>query len=238
MIFSTQKLLQKMLRLTLPLVIVFTVASQLCAAWQTAGSVTRVTRSKTNGIVLDTSSRAKVLIEFFDLNVIRIRIAPSGTFERDFSYAIDYSLDRHTPLSRLTQNAREITLTNYAGAKVVIDRARFSSRVIDEAGAEILRDDTNRPVLFDRNTGEIQTSKLRNGEVETYYGFGEKAFPEMSRNGKFIVNWNTDTFSYPVGTDPIYQSIPFFYALRDGKAYGVFFNNSFRTWFDMGKTIR
>ena len=58
----------------------------------------------------------------------------------------------------------------------------------------------------------------------------------MSRDGKFIVNWNTDTFSYPIGTDPIYESIPFFYALHDGQAYGVFFNNTYRTWFDMGKT--
>src|SRR5207245_10118130 len=67
-------------------------------------------------------------------------------------------------------------------------------------------------------------------------GFGEKAFAEMSRDGKFIVNWNTDTFSYPIGTDPIYESIPFFYALHDGRSYGVFFNNTYRTWFDMGKT--
>ena len=58
----------------------------------------------------------------------------------------------------------------------------------------------------------------------------------MSRNGKYIVNWNTDTFAYPIGTDPIYESIPFFYALYDGKAYGLFFNNTFRTYFDMGKT--
>lgn len=75
---------------------------------------------------------------------------------------------------------------------------------------------------------------LRPSEVETYYGFGEKAFAEMSRNGKFIVNWNTDTFSYPIGTDPVYQTIPFFTALYQGKAYGLFFNNTQRTWFDMG----
>jgi hypothetical protein len=36
-------------------------------------------------------------------------------------------------------------------------------------------------------------------------GFGEKAFPEMSRDGKYLVNWNTDMFAYPIGTNPIYQ---------------------------------
>lgn len=206
------------------------------ASWQTPGSVTRVTRTKTNAIVLDTTSRAKVLIEFFDINVIRIRVAPKGVFERDFSYAINYSLDRHTPVTKLTQTRSEVTLSNFEGAKVIIGRAPLSIRVFDAAGDLVVGDDASRPMMFDPDTGEIQSTKVRNGEVETYYGFGEKAFAEMSRTGKFIVNWNTDTFSYPVGTDPIYQSIPFFYALRDGKAYGLFFNNTFRTWFDMGKT--
>jgi len=218
------------------IVAVLALADQVYAGWQTIGNVTRATSSKTNGVVLETTSRAKVLIEFFDTDVVRVRIAPTGTFERDLSYAIDYSLDRHTPLSKLVQNSTAITLTNFHGTKVVVTRAPFSIRVFDESGSEILRDDPARPFLFDPVTGEIQTSKLRNGEVETYYGFGEKAYAEMSRNGKFIVNWNTDTFSYPIGTDPVYQSIPFFYALRDGKAYGLFFNNSYRTWFDMGKT--
>ena len=165
---------------------------------------------------MNTTSRAKVSIDFFDIDVIRIRVAASGAFERDFSYAIDYSVERHTPITKLAQNATEITLSNSNGAKVVISRSPFAIRILDENGATVVSDDATRPILFDSETGEIQTSKTRNGEVETYYGFGEKAFAEMSRNGKFIVNWNTDTFSYPVGTDPVYQSIPFFYALRDG----------------------
>src|SRR5688572_26526154 len=217
-------------------VLLLLTATNAFSAWQTVGNVTRVTPSKTNGLILRTSSGARVLIEFFDLNAIRIRLAPGGNFERDFSYAIDYSRDRKTPVAKISQTPDEITLTSHIGAKVVIKRSHFAIRIVDENGSEIVRDDPARPVLFDPETGEIQTTKLRGGEVETYYGFGEKAFAEMSRNGKFVVNWNTDTFSYPVGTDPIYQSIPFFYALRDGKAYGLFFNNTFRTWFDMGKS--
>jgi alpha-glucosidase len=228
--------MRKLLRRFLPFVVLLFVAQSAAANWQTVGNVTRVTQTKPSSIQLETTSRAKVLIEFLDIDVVRIRIAPSGTFERVFPYAIDLSVERHTPLTKLSQNPREVTFSNAKGTKVVITRAAFSIRIFDEAGREIIRDDANRPFLFDRTTGEIQTTKLRNGEVETYYGFGEKAFPEMARNGKFIVNWNTDTFSYPVGTDPIYQSIPFFYALRDGKAYGLFFNNTFRTWFDMGKS--
>jgi alpha-glucosidase len=76
---------------------------------------------------------------------------------------------------------------------------------------------------------------LRAFEFETYYGFGEKALP-FSRDGQALSNWNTDTYRYAPGTDPLYQSIPFFIALDAGKAYGLFFHNTFRTSFDMGKS--
>jgi alpha-glucosidase len=207
----------------------------LCVS-QPVGTVTAVMLSKTNGVILNTSSRAKVLIEFFDLNVIRVRLAPTGKFERDFSYAIDYSHDRKTPAVKIAETPSQVTLTNYSGARVVIQKTPFSIKIFDENGSAIVQDDPTHPTTFDLATGDIHTTKLRRSEVETYYGFGEKAFAEMSRDGKFIVNWNTDTFSYPIGTDPIYESIPFFYALYDGKAYGIFFNNTFRSWFDMGKT--
>ncbi|MEP6705616.1 MAG: hypothetical protein ABJB34_12485, partial [Acidobacteriota bacterium] len=187
-------------RLIILAIFVLASATDIFAAWKAPGNVTRVVKTKANAIVLETTSRAKISIEFFDLNVIRIRMAANGMFERDFSYGIDYSRDRMTPVTKLAQTPREITLSNFAGAKVVVARSPLSIRIFDEQGSEVLRDDASQPVLFDPETGEIQARKLRNSEVETYYGFGEKAFPEMSRDGKFIVNWNTDTFSYPVGT--------------------------------------
>lgn len=205
-------------------------------AWQPVGNVTRVTQPAANRVVLETTSRAKISVEFFDLNVVRVRVAPSGVFERDFSYAIDYSIERKTPVVKIALSAREIVLTNFSGARAVIQRSPFAVTIFDEAGNIVVEDDRSKPTVFDPTTGEIQTAKLRKSELETYYGFGEKAFAGMSRNGQTIVNWNTDTFSYPVGLDPVYQSIPFFYALYAGKSYGIFFNNTFRTYFDMGKT--
>jgi alpha-glucosidase len=210
--------------------------SEVFAAPQPVGNITRVAEAKANRVVLETLSRARVSVEFFDLNVIRVRVAPSGVFERNFSYAIDYTHDRMTPTVKVSQSPSQIVLANAFGTKVIINKAPFGIEIFDETGQPVLKDDAKHPTVFDRDTGEISTSKLLRGAVETFYGFGEKAFAEMSRNGKYIANWNTDTFSYPIGTDPIYESIPFFYALYDGKSYGIFFNNTFRTFFDMAKT--
>ncbi|MBC7899239.1 MAG: DUF4968 domain-containing protein, partial [Saprospiraceae bacterium] len=160
------------------------------AAWQSVGNVNRITRTKANGVILDTSSRAKISVEFFDLDVIRIRISPTGKIERDFSYAVDYSIERNITAAKITETRAEIVLVNGSGAKIVIRKMPYSVRVFDKIGEVVLRDDPARPTLFDSVTGDIQTTKLRKSEVETYYGFGEKAFMEMSRNGKYIVNWN------------------------------------------------
>lgn len=215
-------------------IVVLLFASTAFAAWRDVGRVTSARLSRTNGITLQMSSGAKVLIEVYDLDVFRVRIAPSGRFETNISYAIDPSIERKMPVARVLQDRDSLTLQSPVGSSVVIDRSTLSVVFKDAAGTTIVASDRAEPTAFDQRTGEFRTSMLRTSEAETYYGFGEKAFAEMSRNGKFIVNWNTDTFSYPIGTDPIYQSIPFFIALQDGKSYGLFFHNTFRTWFDMG----
>ncbi|NOT48474.1 MAG: DUF4968 domain-containing protein [Acidobacteria bacterium] len=222
-------------RIARMLVLIFCFALSVAAQWQSVGNVAAVTQVKPNGVVFTTTSRAKASVEFFDLDVVRVRVAPSGKFERDFSYSFDTSVERKPADAKVTQTKTQIVLTSTSGSKVVINKTPLRITMFDAAGAEIVKDGSE-PVRFNKATGEFAATKFRSSEVETYYGFGEKAFIEMSRNGKYIVNWNTDTFAYPIGTDPIYQSIPFFYALSDGKAYGLFFNNTFRSFFDMGKT--
>ena len=210
-------------------------SSPVFAEWKTFGSVSRVVEKKSNGVVLETSSGSKVEVSFFDQNVVRVRFAPDGKFERDFSYAIQ-TIDRKVPEIKVLDQKDEIILTNFFGARVNIKKSLLLMTIFNVDGDVICEDDAAKPAMFDAQTGEIQTTKRRHGETETYYGFGEKAFAGMSRNGQYIVNWNTDTYAYPQGLDPIYQTIPFFYAVSNGKTYGLFLNNTFRSYFDMGKT--
>ncbi|HYP53152.1 MAG TPA: glycoside hydrolase family 31 protein, partial [Pyrinomonadaceae bacterium] len=120
------------------------------------------------------------------------------------------------------------------GPEVVIMRRPFLVKVLDGAGRMVVEDDPSRPYSFDAETGEVVTAKRRD-QLEVYYGFGEKAVGAW-RNGHVLTMWNSDTYGYPPGLDPIYQSIPFFITLRQGHAYGLFFDNTYRTTFDMGKT--
>jgi len=206
---------------------------EVYAAWRAAGNVVAVAR-ETNGVVLTLSSGARVGITFFDLDVVRVRLAPRGVFERDYSYAM-WSRDRKSVAAVVKESRATIEITTRVeGPKIIIRRRPFALTVLDARGNVVVEDDAARPVSFDLENGAIEASKRRDA-LEFYYGFGEKALP-TSRQGQSIVNWNTDTFGYPPGLDPIYQSIPFFIALRQGRAYGLFFDNTYRTRFDMGHT--
>lgn len=206
--------------------------TQTKAAWQTVGNAATHTKIA-NGIVLNTTSGAKVEITFFTPEVVRVRLAAKGILERSSSYAIDTSVDRHTPIANVKETRSTIEISNPIGTKVVIKKLNCLISVYDANGNLVVEDDAARPLSFNKENGAAETSKKRTN-IELYYGFGEKALP-ISRHEQNMVMWNTDTFAYPPGLDPIYQSIPFFIALNQGKAYGIFLNNTHRTYFDMGK---
>ncbi len=204
------------------------------AAWRAAGNVVGVER-KTDGVVLTLSSGARVVVTFHDLDVVRVRLVPKGVFERDYSYAV-WSRDRKTVAAVVREGRGQVEITTHVeGPKIVINRQPFLVSVFDAQGQLVVEDDRAQPAAIDLESGAIETSKRRD-HLEMYYGFGEKALPSLSRHNQRMVMWNFDTFAYPPGLDPIYQSVPFFIALRQGKAYGVFFDNTRRTYFDMGKT--
>lgn len=74
----------------------------------------------------------------------------------------------------------------------------------------------------------------RRTEGDHFFGLGDKPGP-LDRSGEAFTMWNTDHFGWQESTDPIYKSIPFFLDVRQGRALGVFFNNTFRSFFDFGR---
>jgi alpha-glucosidase len=69
---------------------------------------------------------------------------------------------------------------------------------------------------------------------EHIYGLGEKA-SGIDRRGHVYEMWNGDpNGAYGQGKDPLYLSIPFFMGLRSDAAYGIFFDNTWRSRLDFG----
>jgi alpha-glucosidase len=90
-------------------------------------------------------------------------------------------------------------------------------------------------MMFDPDAGIFVAASKKLGFDEHFYGLGEKAARLDKRRNSFV-NWNSDTPGYTEGKDPIYQTIPFYIGLQHGNAYGIFFDNTYRSYFDFGKS--
>jgi alpha-glucosidase len=111
--------------------------------------------------------------------------------------------------------------------------------VADRTGKVLLEDGADGGYFEDGTSRGVRRALVQG---ERFYGFGEKGGP-FDKRGQVMEMWGSDPFveewgGYPPGTDPLYQSIPFFIGLRGGTAYGLFTDNSYRTRFDMGSTDR
>ncbi len=89
-----------------------------------------------------------------------------------------------------------------------------------------------RPARSGARTAEVLCEKRIEAE-EHFYGFGERT-GQLDKLGQELINWATDQYRYGTHTDPLYIAIRRFLALRPGLAYGVFFNNTWHSRFDIG----
>ncbi len=81
---------------------------------------------------------------------------------------------------------------------------------------------------------KIRIAKAMHGD-ECFYGLGDKT-GFINKRGYEYINWNTDDPRPQVDSfKRLYKSIPFFITLRKDAVFGIFFDNTYRTYFDMGK---
>lgn len=84
---------------------------------------------------------------------------------------------------------------------------------------------------FKDEEGNVYISKVN--DCLAYYGLGEKG-GDLNKKGCYTENFNTDDPETDDDSITYYKTIPFYVALKEEATYGIFFDNSFRSYFDMG----
>ncbi len=87
---------------------------------------------------------------------------------------------------------------------------------------------------FKDEEGNVYISKVN--DCLAYYGLGEKG-GDLNKKGCYTENFNTDDPETDDDSITYYKTIPFYVALKKESTYGIFFDNSFRSYFDMGKEM-
>jgi alpha-glucosidase len=165
-------------------------------------------------------------------DILRVRIAPGSTFPEDASWAVLPGPRGKSVAVQPMQDAASVGFRT-AALEVRVERTPLRLVVRDLAGHIISADVVGRPTRF--QLGGFSIYKTMPVD-EHYFGLGDKAGTFDRRNQAYTL-WNTD-----IGTqesiDPIYKSVPFFLGIGAGQSYGLFLDNTWRTWFDFGKQAR
>ena len=177
-----------------------------------------------NGAVLQVTVRRD--------SILRFRFTTTGIFENDFSYAITKYASRGYNLLEVTENDKNYIITT---AKLIchISKLDLRASIYDALDNTLICEDElgfHWEESYEHGGNVVKMSKTAQ-PGESYYGLGDKPV-DNNLKGKRFENWVTDSYAYGRDTDPIYKTIPFYTALHNKKSYGIFFDNTFRSFFD------
>jgi alpha-glucosidase len=183
-------------------------------------------------LTLETTVGAMTLTAVND-HVVRVRAGSAKDLAADFSWAVVNGANAPTATFTVTDEGASL-LAATADVRVRVEKNPLRLVFLDAAGQVLNEDAHERPLTLGPNG--FRVAKVMPVD-EHYYGLGDKAGPLDHRDLAFS-NWNTDAYAWQESTDPLYKTIPFFLALRHGRAYGLFVDDTWRSWFDFGKTSR
>lgn len=183
-------------------------------------------RKKESTGISGVAEGAKFLVTLYQESIIRIQITRDELFE-DFSYATIAS-----PAAVSWDVYDDIEVIRITTPKLVLlinkDPVRFHFQ--NHQGETINQDDQAFGTSW---IGEQVTTYKKLQEGECFIGLGEKT-GHLNRRGFGYTNWNTDNFGYSTGSDPLYCSTPFYIGIHHNLVYGIFFDNSHKTFFNFG----
>jgi alpha-glucosidase len=165
-------------------------------------------------------------------NILRFHYGNTGQFVSDFSYAIDEKASRGFTSLTLMEDEKKYCITT---SKLIcyISKKDLRNKIYDALDGVLITQDElgfHWEESYEFGSDIVKMTKT-SMDGECYYGLGDKPV-HLNLKGKSFENWATDSYSFGKDTDPIYKAIPFYIGLHTKKAYGIFFDNTYKTFFD------
>ena len=179
-----------------------------------------------------TANRVILQVTVLRDSVVRFRYTTTNKFEDDFSYAIVKNPTIGFNFLELNEDSNEYIITT-TKIKIRISKENLRKTIhCAESNTVILQDEQgfHWEESYELGNDIVKMSKI-SADAENFYGLGDKPM-HLNLKGKRLENWATDSYAFGSETDPIYKSIPFYVGLHHDVAYGIFFDNTFRTYFD------
>ncbi len=177
-----------------------------------------------NGIS-GTTTETVFKAEFYTATCVRISFSRENFLE-DFSYSIVASPE---PVHLSIQDHEDHLILSSNALHIRITKNPVRITFLNQQHEIINADDT----LGTSWNGEQVTTYKKLQDGERFIGLGEKTGP-LDRRGHGYTHWNTDAYGYHAGTDPLYCSTPFYIGLHHQLVYGIYLDNTFKSYFNFG----
>ncbi|MBD3228782.1 MAG: DUF4968 domain-containing protein [Candidatus Lokiarchaeota archaeon] len=194
--------------------------------YELIGDVQSFERDK-NTILFKTLNK---IIKIFLLTdkIFRIRIYNLDESLSDYSWAVIEQEFNEIDFE-VQENPESVEIATKE-MRLIIKKSPFHLTVKDKE--EVIWEDAASAGFGWKDEEIIYVKKLPANEH--FFGFGEKT-GSLDKRGYHYLMKTREAVGYQGKTDPLYQSHPFFIGIKSGKSYGVFFDNTWTTFFDMGK---
>jgi len=184
-----------------------------------------------DSIFFNTDNKVILKVTILRDSLIRFRFTTKGYFSNDFSYAIDKTQLHGYNFLELTEEDTYFQIRT-SKVKCKIQKADLRLSIYDLNDLLILEDELgfHWEESYEYGGNIVKMSKSSK-DGECFYGLGDKA-TQMNLKGKRLENFATDQYAYQKDQEPLYKVVPFYIGLHNKQSYGIFFDNTFRTFFD------
>ena len=186
---------------------------------------------ETSAFLFRCENKISLSLQVLSETIFRLRYSLDGAFQRDFSYALDPQF-KAANVEVAFSNAADHYQIKTSALTCRIGKQGMKVDFYDPEGQPVCQEAEGfkgvKTIL--KGITSLSISKKAQPE-EHYFGLGDKSCNTNLR-GHRLENWNTDAFAFDKEMDPLYRSIPFYYGLQSGQAYGIFLDNSYRSHFD------
>jgi len=174
-----------------------------------------------------TLTNATLNITSYNATTVRIR-ASKQPLTNDFSFAIDNLIPEGNLIIKSHEKSDWVLATDSLIIKIKTSPFRINIYNIND---QLLCGD-NEGLGISWFGNQVSCYKNLHAD-EKFIGLGEKT-GNINRRGGFYQNWNSDNPGYGNNSDPLYATIPFFIGIQNKLTYGIFFDNSFKSYFNFG----
>lgn len=164
-------------------------------------------------------------------NTIRVRVSKNKAFN-NFSYALQNPAIPAFGGAEVQVAGNNITISTTA-ITAVIETAPNLRFIFKNKAGDIINEDVPGDGFGTTFIGDKVNTYKKLQDGERFVGLGEVLGNLDKRGQGFTLN-NTDNYRYGDPRVSMYGSVPFFMGLHHDQVYGLFYHNTYKTFFNFG----